>query len=215
MGGRSAAAVLRAFWMRTWSMTTSAAIASTMGTARGTTHGSWRPRAASVPGVPSYCAVSCACEIVAGDLKPILPPRSHQPPIAAQTEPRTEQDTPEVDILAIRDPTLNPTAPVCLRTHAPVWLRDERVVVLAPGDLRPTEAGADLEGLRRGNGEHRVRELRLELVKHGLAQPGGHAAHYAGDRAADRVARVLCAQDALYSQDQLQRMGTGRGLYAP
>lgn len=48
------------------------AMASTMGTARGTTHGSWRPRAAKEPGVPSYCAVACGCEIVAGDLKPIL-----------------------------------------------------------------------------------------------------------------------------------------------
>ena len=61
-------------------MMTKAAIASTIGTARGTTHGSWRPRAASVPGVPSYCAVSCACEIVAGDLKPILR-ASHQLPM--------------------------------------------------------------------------------------------------------------------------------------
>ena len=72
IAGNSDDAVLRAFWMRSWSMMTRLAIASTMGTARGTTHGSCRPRAASVPGVPSYWAVSCAWEIVAGDLKPIL-----------------------------------------------------------------------------------------------------------------------------------------------
>lgn len=58
--------------MSSWSMTTMAAMVSTMGTARGTTQGSWRPRAASVPGVPLYCAVCCACEMVAGDLNPIL-----------------------------------------------------------------------------------------------------------------------------------------------
>lgn len=72
MEGRCEAAVLRAFCIKTWSIMTRLAIASTMGTARGTTHGSCLPRAASVPGVPSYCAVSCACEIVAGDLNPIL-----------------------------------------------------------------------------------------------------------------------------------------------
>lgn len=71
-GGSSDAVDFLAFWISNSSMTTSAAIASTMGTARGTTQGSCRPRATSVPGVPSYWAVSCDCEMVAGDLKPIL-----------------------------------------------------------------------------------------------------------------------------------------------
>lgn len=56
----------------THSMRTKAAIASTIGTARGTTQGSCLPLVASVPGVPSYWAVDCGCEIVAGDLKPTL-----------------------------------------------------------------------------------------------------------------------------------------------
>lgn len=34
-----------------------AAIASTMGTARGNTHGSWRPRAFSVVSIPSMLTV--------------------------------------------------------------------------------------------------------------------------------------------------------------
>lgn len=71
-GGSREAVDFLAFWMSNSSMTTSAAIASTMGTARGTTQGSCLPRATSVPGVPSYWAVSCDCEMVAGDLKPIL-----------------------------------------------------------------------------------------------------------------------------------------------
>jgi len=58
MGGSSEAAVFLAFWMSNWSITTIAAIASTMGTALGTTQGSCLPLAASCPGVPSYCAVS-------------------------------------------------------------------------------------------------------------------------------------------------------------
>jgi hypothetical protein len=71
-GASSDAADFLAFWMSNSSMTTSAAIASTMGTARGTTQGSCRPRATRVPGVPSYWAVTCDCEMVAGDLNPIL-----------------------------------------------------------------------------------------------------------------------------------------------
>ena len=89
--GSKLAAALREFWMRIWlwnmlsiirtcrwtwsttnSRSTMAAIASTIGTARGTTHGSCLPRAAKEPGVPSYCAVACAWEMVAGDLKPTL-----------------------------------------------------------------------------------------------------------------------------------------------
>lgn len=53
-------------------MMTSAAMVSTMGTARGTTHGSCRPLAASTPEDPSYLAVGCSCAIVAGGLKPTL-----------------------------------------------------------------------------------------------------------------------------------------------
>jgi len=41
----------------TYSMTTSAAIVSTIGTARGTTHGSCRPFVARTPVEPSYLAV--------------------------------------------------------------------------------------------------------------------------------------------------------------
>lgn len=53
-------------------MMTNAAMVSTMGTARGTTHGSCRPLAARTPDDPSYRAVACSCEIVAGGLNAIL-----------------------------------------------------------------------------------------------------------------------------------------------
>lgn len=56
----------------TYSIITSNAIASTIGTALGTTHGSCLPLAANVPGVPSYVAVCCGNEIVAGGLKATL-----------------------------------------------------------------------------------------------------------------------------------------------
>ena len=56
----------------THSIRTKAAIASTIGTARGTTQGSCLPLVANDPGVPSYCAVDCGWEMVAGDLKPTL-----------------------------------------------------------------------------------------------------------------------------------------------
>lgn len=76
IGGSNPAAVVLECWMSISSMTTMLAIASTIGTARGTTHGSCRPLAANEPGVPSYCAVACAWDMVAGDLNPILRGRS-------------------------------------------------------------------------------------------------------------------------------------------
>ena len=45
-----------------------AAIASTMGTARGNTHGSWRPRAFSVVSIPSMLTVCCSISTVATGL---------------------------------------------------------------------------------------------------------------------------------------------------
>jgi len=58
IGGSKDAAVFRAFCVSNWSMTTIAAMLSTIGTALGTTHGSCLPLVANAPGVPSYCAVS-------------------------------------------------------------------------------------------------------------------------------------------------------------
>ena len=46
-----------------------AAIASTIGTARGNTHGSWRPRAFRTVSFPSLSTVSCSRRRVATDLK--------------------------------------------------------------------------------------------------------------------------------------------------
>lgn len=47
-------------------------MASTIGTARATTQGSWRPLASRVPASPLYFAVDWAWLIVAGDLKATL-----------------------------------------------------------------------------------------------------------------------------------------------
>lgn len=103
----------------------------------------------------------------------------------------------EVDVLAVRDPALHAAAPVRRRAKPPVGPLDEAVVVLAPGDLCPTEAGADLEGLRGGDGEHGVGEHGFELVEDGLTEPWGHVTKYASDRATDGVMCFFCAKDAL------------------
>src|ERR1043166_3680040 len=50
---------------KAWSQSTRAAIASTIGTARGRTQGSWRPRAASVVSSPDAVTVFCSRERVA------------------------------------------------------------------------------------------------------------------------------------------------------
>ena len=56
-------------WRNQWSHSVSAAMASTMGTARGKTQGSWRPRAFMVTGRPARSTVACGFEIVAVGLK--------------------------------------------------------------------------------------------------------------------------------------------------
>ena len=133
--GSNDAALCREFWINSSSMTTSAAIASTMGTARGTTQGSWRPRAAKDPGVPSYCAVSCSCEIVAGDLNPIL----NRCLSCDQESQQSEGRSPEVDVFPICDTALHTATPVRRRAQPAIFLLDERVIVLASRYLSATE----------------------------------------------------------------------------
>lgn len=61
----------RATWS-SWSARTRAAIASTIGTARGTTQGSWRPRATSSTDSPARLTVFCLRAIVDVGLKAIF-----------------------------------------------------------------------------------------------------------------------------------------------
>jgi hypothetical protein len=105
--------------------------------------------------------------------------------------------SPEIDVLAIGNPALDATRPVRVRPERAVRAADKRVVVARAGDLSPTEARADLKALRGGDGEHRVRERRLQLVEHRLAEPRRRAADHARDRPADAVLGVLCTDDAL------------------
>lgn len=67
---------------------------------------------------------------------------------------------------------------------------DEGVVVDRAGHLAAAEAGADLEALGGGNGEHGVGQQCLHLVEARLAQPRGRVPDHAGDGAADAVGAV-------------------------
>ena len=166
----------------THSTMTSAAMVSTMGTARGTTHGSCRPFASSTPDDPSYRAVGCSCEIVAGGLKPILKESAvhlHQSPGGSCT--------PEVDIFPIRDPTLYPTTPVCRRPQLAIRTMDEWVIVLASRELSASEARPDLERLCGWDREHGVCKNGFELVETWLAETEWTATDNAGDGAAQGV----------------------------
>jgi hypothetical protein len=171
-GGKSAIAALREFWISKRSMTTMLAMASTMGTALGTTHGSCRPRAANTPAVPSYCAVCCASAMVAGDLNPTLQ-------CAIDQKRRLQISNylaPEIDVLSVSDPTLHTTTPIGGCTQRTVCAADKGVVMLASWDLCSAEPRADFESFGGGNGEHGVCEVRFELVKDGLAETCGHVA---------------------------------------
>ena len=156
-----------------WSARTRAAIASTMGTARGRTHGSWRPLAWSM--VSSW-RTSTVCW---GDMI---------------GRGRLERDA-EVDRLAVRDTALNAAAPIRTGPHA-VPVHVELVVVLAPGELGPREPRADLEPLARRQAQNRLGQVRLEPVEDGLAPAGRAAArerrprgHRASSRPSGRTRR--------------------------
>jgi hypothetical protein len=110
--------------------------------------------------------------------------------------------SPEVDILPIRDPALNPSTPVrrrpelLLPRHAMRAIH-ERVVVLASGERRSPETRADLETLGRRDGEHRVREHSLQLVEGRLAESERAVTDYAGDGATQRVVAGLSGANDL------------------
>lgn len=69
--------------------------------------------------------------------------------------------------------------------------------MLAAGHLSAAEARADLEALGGGDGQHSVRELRLELVEHWFAQARGHTTDDARHGATDGILRLFGADDAL------------------
>ena len=107
-----------------------------------------------------------------------------------------ECDT-EVDILAVRDTALDSAGVICSGSERGGVGRvgDESVVVDGARDLGASEAGADFEALGGGDGEHGMREHRLELVEAGLTETDGDVADYAGYGATDAVFFVAVAGD--------------------
>ena len=148
-----------------WSTSTSAVIASTIGTARGRTHGSWRPLPASSAGSPSRSTVCWGFMIVAVGLKATLKKIS-SPLLIPPWIP------PERLVAVPMRPSFGTNASLCSE----------------PLRQRPREAAADLEPLGRRQGQHRLREVGLQPVEDRLAQPRGNAAHTAPDDAPHRVA---------------------------
>ena len=144
-------------------------MASTIGTARGRTHGSWRPRALSSAASPVVVTVCCFCAMVATGLKAT----------------RKTMSSP------LEMPPWTPPLRFVSGAHAIAFL-DERVVVLGALEQRAREAGADLKPLARGKAEHGLGEIGLELVEDGLAEADRRVADDAGHHAAERIA--LCAR---------------------
>src|SRR5207244_3483309 len=73
------------------------------------------------------------------------------------------------DRLAVRDPALDAARMVGSRPHAPAARVVERIVVLAAEKARAGEPAADLESLRRRQRQHRLGQIRFQLVEHRLA----------------------------------------------
>jgi hypothetical protein len=156
----------------THSMRTNAAIASTMGIARGTTQGSCRPLAARTPDDPSYLAVGCSIAIVAGGLNPIL--RF----LSADAIKEHWPCSPEVNVLSVCNTTLNTTTPVrlgpeCLLLSDGMYTFDKHVIVLRTWERRSSEARTDLEGLCGRDREHGMCKDSFEFVEYGFTETQG------------------------------------------
>ncbi len=109
----------------------------------------------------------------------------------------SNDDSPEVDILAVGDTTLNSTAPVGICAQGTILPANEGVVVLAAGDFGSAEARADLEAFGSGDGEHGVAELGLDLVEDGFTETGGDTADDASDGTTDGILSLFGTEDAL------------------
>jgi len=129
---------------------TKLAIASTIGTARGTTHGSCRPLAASSPAVPSYCAVACGATNRRGAL-----------------EPNTN-----VNVLAVRDPACTPPLQFVAVPRRPSGRAMNGSLCFEPGTSVPRKLSRSRR-LSWRDGEHRVCKHRFDLSKTGSPSPGG------------------------------------------
>src|SRR5262245_11281168 len=91
---------------------------------------------------------------------------------------------PEVDGLAVGDPTLDAAGPVGPGADA-VAGHVELVVVLTPGEVRPGEPRADLEALAGGQAQHAPGEVRLQPIEDRLPPARRTAAHGAAHHAAE------------------------------
>src|SRR5688572_27646841 len=99
------------------------------------------------------------------------------------------------DVLSVRDPSLHASRAVRAGAHL-TGLHVEGIVVLAPGEERPREAGADLETLRGRKGEHGLGEVGLEAVEDGLPEAGGNPPRGHLDHAANGIAVAADSLDA-------------------
>ena len=165
-------------------------MASTMGTARGRTQGSWRPSASRVTAAPARSTVCWA---------------------QADGGRRLEGDAQQ-DRLAVRDAALHAARAVARGARPASLAGHERIVVLASGEARAGEAAADLEALRGRQREHALREIGLELVEHRLAESRRHAPRQARHDAAEGVAAPPRGVDALLHARRGLGVGAAHGV---
>ena len=125
-------------------------MASTMGTARGSTHGSWRPLAASVAASPSSVTVSCSLAMVAVGLKATRM-SSGSPMLMPPCTP------PEWLVRVCTSPSRI--------SKGSLWALPVRVMPPKPEPIsNPFEAGSDISPLARS---------ASSLSNTGMPQPAG------------------------------------------
>ena len=136
-------------------------MASAIGTARIPTHGSWRPVVTTSTGLPATSIVRPGLTMLDVGLIAML-----------TTQVLAGRDAAERAAGVVRQEAVGRQFVAMLRAA----LRDAG------------KAGADLDALDRVDAHHRVRDVGIEPVEHGLAEPGGTPVRDDVDARADRIA---------------------------
>ena len=99
---------------------------------------------------------------------------------------------------------------VCPRGYVSVSVEFKLVVVRRAEHARSGESAAYFKGLYGGHRQHRLGQIRVEPVEHGVSEPRGQAVYDASNHPADAVALRLCLLDKFHNFCRRVRVGAAR-----
>ena len=100
-------------------------------------------------------------------------------------------------ILSVGNTAQYTAAMICFRPHVSVFVKEERVIVLAAGNPRRSETAAELDPLDGGYSENDSRNAAFKPLEHRAAESCGDTLRRAFDDAPERVSGGFCVFDRL------------------